>query len=154
MNPRKCWSLAAVLALTASPSTIHAGAAGVSEHAAPISRSGTTDADCGNANAYYMIHSVVPSIAVTICRDCRFTESDRYAFLQSYAGAAQRAGYLIDPLNSSVFVITETGVLPNGKPFLAGIVGNKQVTVGDPLPGETLAGVAGKLALIIVADDQ
>jgi hypothetical protein len=34
---------------------------------------------------------------------------------------------------------------------LKGTIGDKQVTVGDPFPGETLASVAGKLVLIAVA---
>ena len=50
--------------------------------------------------------------------------------------------------------LTEIGVLPDGKPYLKGIIGNKQLTVGDPFPGETLASVAGKLALIAVAGDR
>ena len=44
-------------------------------------------------------------------------------------------------MNSSLFVITEIGVLPNG-------------AIGNPFPGETLAGVSGKLALIAVAGDR
>lgn len=49
--------------------------------------------------------------------------------------------------------LTEIGVLPNGKPYLKGIIGSKQLTVGDPFPGETLASVAGKLALGAVSRD-
>ena len=50
--------------------------------------------------------------------------------------------------------LTEIGVLPNGKPYLKGIIGNKQLTAGNPFPGETLVTVAGKLALIAVSRDR
>lgn len=70
------------------------------------------------------------------------------------ANVARRAGYLVDPPGSRLFDITEIGVLVNGRPFLKGAIGNGQVTVGDPFPGETLASVAGKLALIAVAGER
>lgn len=111
----------------------------------------TEDGDCGSADAFSLTHTVIPSISVTICHDCRFDETDRMALLHSYGDAAVRAGYIVDPLNSSVLAITEIGVLPNGKPYLKGVIGNKQLTVGDPFPGETLATVAGKLVLIAVS---
>lgn len=120
----------------------------------PAAYAPVDDAGCGDASAYDMTDTVIPSIVIAICDDCRFAEADRYALLLSYGNAARRAGYIVDPLNSSLFVITEIGVLPNGKPYLKGVIGNKQLTVGDPFPGETLASVAGKLALIAVAGDQ
>lgn len=114
----------------------------------------TEDGDCGDVSAYDMTDTVIPSIVVIICDDCRFADADRHALLLSYGDAARRAGYIVDPLHSSLFVITEIGVLANGSPFLKGTIGNNQVTVGDPFPGETLASVAGKLALIVVAGDR
>ena len=117
----------------------------------PAASAPEDDASCGDASAYDMTDTVIPSIMVMICDDCRFAEADRYALLLSYGDAARRAGYIVDPLNSSLFVITEIGVLANGSHFLKGTIGDKQVTVGDPFPGETLASVAGKLALIAVA---
>ena len=101
-----------------------------------------------------MTYTIVSSLAVQICDDCRFGESDRFALLMSCGYAARRAGYLADPLNTNVFLITEIGVLPNGKPYLKGIIGNKQLTAGNPFPGETLVTVAGKLALIAVSRDR
>lgn len=130
-----------------------AGHASVAERPAAASAP-ADDEGCGDVSAYDMTDTVVPSILVTICDDCRFAEADRHALLLSYGDAARRAGYIVDPLNSSLFVITEIGVLPNGKPYLKGDIGNKQLTVGDPFPGETLASVAGKLALITVAGDR
>jgi len=111
----------------------------------------TEDGDCGSADAFSLTHTVIPSISVTICEDCRFNEDDRYALLKSYGDGAVRAGYIVDPLNSSVLAITETGALPDGKPYLKGVIGNKELTVGDPYPGETLATVTGKMALLIVS---
>lgn len=111
----------------------------------------TEDGDCGSADAFSLTHTIIPSISVTICNDCRFTEVDRYALLKSYGDGAVRAGYIVDPLNSSVLAITETGALPDGKPYLKGVIGNKELTVGDPYPGETLATVTGKMALLIVS---
>jgi hypothetical protein len=127
--------------------------AGVAERP-PAASASADDAGCGDASAYDMTDTVIPSIAVMICDDCRFAEADRHALLLSYGDAARRAGYIVDPLNSSLFVVTEIGVLPNGKPYLKGVIGNKQLTVGDPFPGETLASVAGKLALIAVSGDR
>ena len=120
----------------------------------PAASAPADDASCGDASAYDMTDTVIPSIMVMICDDCRFAEADRHALLLSYGDAARRAGYIVDPLNSSLFVIIETGVLANGSPFLKGTIGNKQLTVGDPFPGETLATVAGKLALIAVSRDR
>lgn len=114
----------------------------------------TENDDCGSADAFSLTHTVIPSISVTICNDCHFDEADRMVLLHSYGDAAIRAGYIVDPLNSSVLAITEVGVLPNGKPYLKGVIGNKQLTVGDPFPGETLATVAGKLALIAVSSKR
>ena len=132
---------------------LQASQAGIAERP-PAASAPADDAGCGDASAYDMTDTVIPSIVVMICDDCRFAEADRYALLLSYGDAARRAGYIVDPLNSSLFVIIETGVLANGSPFLKGTIGNKQVTVGDPFPGETLASVAGKLALIAVAGDR
>ena len=129
---------------------LQASQAGVAERS-PAASAPADDAGCGDASAYDMTDTVIPSIVVMICDDCRFAEADRYALLLSYGDAARRAGYIVDPLNSSLFVIIETGVLANGSPFLKGTIGDKQVTVGDPFPGETLASVAGKLVLIAVA---
>jgi hypothetical protein len=109
---------------------------------------------CGSADAFVLTHTVVPSISLSVCDDCRFDDSDRYALLMSYGRAAQQAGYIVDPLNSSVLLITELGMLPNGKPYLRGVIGERQITVGDPFPGETLATVAGKLALIAVSANR
>ena len=132
---------------------LQASQAGIAERP-PAASAPADDAGCGDASAYDMTDTVIPSIVVMICDDCRFAEADRHALLLSYGDAARRAGYIVDPLNSSLFVITEIGVLPNGKPYLKGVIGNKQLTVGDPFPGETLASVAGKLALIAVAGDR
>ena len=131
-----------------------AGQAGVAERPSLAVPAPVDDNGCGDAGDYGMTDTIVPSLAVQICDDCRFGESDRFALLMSYGHAARRAGYLVDPLNTNVFLVTEIGVLPNGKPYLKGIIGNKQLTVGDPFPGETLATVAGKLALIAVSRDR
>ena len=129
---------------------LQASQAGIAERP-PAASAPADDAGCGDASAYDMTDTVIPSIVVMICDDCRFAEADRYALLLSYGDAARRAGYIVDPLNSSLFVIIETGMLANGSLFLKGTIGDKQVTVGDPFPGETLASVAGKLVLIAVA---
>jgi hypothetical protein len=131
-----------------------AGQAGVAERPSLAAPAPADDNGCGDAGDYGMTDTIVPSLAVQICDDCRFDERDRFALLMSYGHAARRAGYLVDPLNTNVFLITEISVLPNGKPYLKGVIGNKQLTVGDPFPGETLASVAGKLALIAVAGDR
>lgn len=129
---------------------LQAGHASVAEW--PAAASAPVDEEgCGDAGAYEMTHTVIPSIVVRICNDCRFTEDDRYALLKSYGDGAVRAGYIVDPLNSSVLAITETGALPDGKPYLKGVIGDKQLTVGDPYSGETLATVTGKMALLIVS---
>jgi len=131
---------------------LQASRAGIAERPPVAASAPADDEGCGDVSAYDMTDTVVPSLTVTMsCDDCRFDENDRYALLRSYGEAARRAGYIVDPLNSSLFVITEIGVLANGTPFLKGIIGNNQVTVGDPFPGETLASVAGKLALVVVA---
>lgn len=135
------------LAMTVALATVVPGIAS----AAVGAPAQTEDGDCGSADAFSLTHTIIPSISVTICDDCRFTEADRHALMLSYGDAARRAGYIVDPLNSSLFVITEIGALPNGKPYLKGIIGNKQLTVGDPFPGESLSTVAGKLALIAVS---
>lgn len=109
------------------------------------------DGDCGNAAPYYLSNTVIPSITVVICDGCQFGEADRYALLRSYGDAAAQAGYIIDPLNSSVLSIDDVGVLPNGKPYLKGVIGKTQFTVGDPYAGETLATVAGKMALTVIS---
>lgn len=128
--------------------------AGVAERPAAVSAP-VEDAGCGDASAYDMTDTVVPSLTVAIgCDDCRFDENDRYALLRSYGDAAQRAGYIVDPLNSSLLVITDLGALPDGKPFLKGIVGSMQITVGVPSAGESLATVAGRLALVAVVGEQ
>ena len=140
----------AMFAAAAVMAPLQASQAGIAERP-PAASAPADDAGCGDASAYDMTDTVIPSIMVMICDDCRFAEADRHALLLSYGDAARRAGYIVDPLNSSLFVIIETGVLANGSPFLKGTIGDKQVTVGDPFPGETLASVAGKLALIAVA---
>ena len=142
-----CTMFTAVMTLA----PLQAGQAAVAGRPSLAAPAPADDAGCGDASAYDMTDTVIPSIVVMICDDCRFAEADRYALLLSYGDAARRAGYIVDPLNSSLFVITEIGALPNGKPYLKGVIGNKQLTVGDPFPGETLASVAGKLALIAVA---
>ena len=142
-----CTMFTAVMTLA----PLQAGQAAVAGRPSLAAPAPADDAGCGDASAYDMTDTVIPSIVVQMCDDCRFAEADRYALLLSYGDAARRAGYIVDPLNSSLFVITEIGVLPNGKPYLKGVIGNKQLTVGDPFPGETLASVAGKLALIAVA---
>jgi len=142
-----CTMFTAVMTLA----PLQAGQAAVAGRPSLAAPAPADDAGCGDASAYDMTDTVIPSIVVMICDDCRFAEADRYALLLSYGDAARRAGYIVDPLNSSLFVIIETGVLANGSPFLKGTIGDKQVTVGDPFPGETLASVAGKLALIAVA---
>lgn len=131
-----------------------AGQAGVAERPSLVATTPEDDNGCGDVSAYELTHTVVPSLAVNICDDCRFDEDARFALLRSYGHAARRAGYIIDPLNTNFLLITEIGVLPNGKPYLKGVIGNRQITVGDPFPGETLASVAGKLALIAVAGDR
>ena len=141
-------------AVAAVMAPLQASQAAIAERP-PAAYAPVDDAGCGDAGAYDMTDTVIPSLTVTMsCDDCRFAEADRYALLLSYGDAARRAGYIVNPLNSSLFVITEIGVLPNGKPYLKGVIGNKQLTVGDPFPGETLASVAGKLALIAVAGDR
>ena len=133
---------------------LQASQAGVAERP-PTASAPADDAGCGDASAYDMTDTVIPSLTVTMsCDDCRFAEADRYALLLSYGDAARRAGYIVDPLNSSLLVITDLGALPDGKPFLKGIVGSKQITVGDPSAGESLATVAGRLALVAVVGEQ
>jgi hypothetical protein len=133
---------------------LQASQAGVAERPSDVSES-VDDGGCGNASAYDITDTLVPSLTVTMsCDNCRFDESDLYALLRSYGNAAQHAGYIVDPLSSYLFVITEIGVLPDGRPYLKGVLGDKQITVGDPFPGESLATVAGKLALIAVSHDR
>ena len=141
-----CTTFAA--AMTLAP--FQAGQASVAERPAAASAP-VDDEGCGDVGAYELTHTVVPSLAVNICDDCRFDEDARFALLRSYGHAARRAGYIIDPLNTNVLLITEIGVLPNGKPYLKGEIGNRQITVGDPFPDETLATVAGTLAVIAVS---
>ncbi len=131
---------------------LQASQADVSER--PAATTSMDVAGCGDVSASGMTDKIIPSISVKICNDCRFAEADRHALLLSYGDAARRAGYIVNPLKSSMFVITETGVLANGSPFLKGTIGNKQFSVGDPVPGETLASVAGKMALIAVTGNR
>ncbi len=140
----------ATFAVAAVVASLPASQAGIAERPAAASAP-VDDEGCGDVGAYELTHTVVPSIVVMICNDCRFTEDDRYALLKSYGDGAVRAGYIVDPLNSSVLAITETGALSDGKPYLKGVIGNKELTVGDPYPGETLATVTGKMALLIVS---
>ena len=143
----------AMFAAAAVMTPLQASQAGIAERP-PAASAPADDAGCGDASAYDMTDTVIPSIVVMICDDCRFAEADRYALLLSYGDAARRAGYIVDPLNSSLLVITDLGALPDGKPFLKGIVGSKQITVGDPSAGESLATVAGRLALVAVVGEQ
>jgi len=120
----------------------------------PAASAPADDGSCGDASAYTTTNTVIPSLSVVVCDDCRFSEMDRHALLLSYGDAARRAGYLVDPRDNRLFAITATGKLANGTSFLKGTIGNKQVTVGDPFPGETLASVAGKLVLIAVTGNR
>lgn len=129
---------------------LQASQADVSERR-PAATTPTDVAGCGDVSTNGMPDKIIPSISVRICSDCRFAEADRHALLLSYGDAARDAGYIINPMNSNLFTIIETGILANGSVFLKGTIDNKQVTVGDPFPGETLASVAGKLAFIAVA---
>lgn len=142
-----CTTFAAAAVMT----PLQVGQAGVAERPLFAAPAPVDDNGCGDVSAYELTDIVVPSLAVDICDDCRFDEDARFVLLGSYGQAARRAGYIIDPLNTNVLLITEIGVLPNGKPYLKGVIGNKQITVGDPFPGETLATVAGTLALIAVS---
>jgi hypothetical protein len=54
------------------------------------------DNGCDDAGDYGMTYTIVPSLAVQICDDCRFGERDRFALLMSYGHAARRAGYFVD----------------------------------------------------------
>jgi hypothetical protein len=144
-------TFAAAALVTALP----VSGAGIAERSpSPAASALADEGDCGDAGAFDTAKTVIPSLSVMVCDDCRFSETDRYNLLLSYGEAAQRAGLLVDPRHSRLFAITETGVLTNGAPYLKGTIGHEQLTVGDPFPGETLASVAGKLALVTVSGDQ
>lgn len=125
--------------------------AGIPAWSEPPAAEPADDGDCGNVAPYYLSNTVIPSITVVICDDCQFGEADRYALLRSYGEAAMQAGYIIDPFNNSVLSINDVGLLPNGKPYLKGVIGKMQFTVGDPYASETLATVAGKMAFTVIS---
>lgn len=142
---------AAMLMFGLSLAPTGAATAGVRDRPAPATAVDADNTDCSNFEQFVPGERTIPSISLTVCDQCKLDDGERYALLRSYGEAALRAGYIVDPLVSYDLHITETGVLPNGTPFLRGVIGDRQLTVGDPHPGETLATVAGRLALIAIS---
>lgn len=142
---------AAVSMTTLSLAPMGAATAGVRDRSVPPAVVEADSADCSNIEQFVPGERTIPSISITTCEACRLDDTERYALQRSYGEAALRAGYIVDPLVTYSLHITEIGLLPNGKPFLRGVIDDRQLTVGDPHPGETLATVAGRLALIAVS---
>lgn len=120
---------------------------------APSSSLESADPGCGSVDTAYMSGEVIRSIVVRVCEECRFSEADRYALLYSYGTGARDAGYIVDPLNSSVLEIMETGTLPDGRPYVVAEIEGKEVQI-RARSTDAVASAAAEAALAIVTGDQ
>jgi len=111
----------------------------------------TNDGDCGTAALESLDAKMVPAVALQLCDRCVLDGAERRALLLGFADAAHRAGLVINPVRELPLTITDTGRLPDGRPFLRGAIEGTQFTVADPLPGETLASAAGKLVFNVLS---
>lgn len=91
----------------------------------------------------------LPSMRIEICAACELKAEDIAAWKRTYAEAAQEAGYDIDLLVSSPVRVVETGLLPNGAPYVIGETADMRFRVGDPDPGATLGSALGRMTFAI-----
>lgn len=93
----------------------------------------------------------LPSLILNVCAGCALLDAETERQLhREYAAAAMASGYRIAPLKPVVLEISETGRLPNGKPYLKGLIANIPFRVGDPHPGHSLASVTALMVLHIL----
>ncbi len=91
----------------------------------------------------------LPALRIETCAACELEDEDIAAWKRTYAEAAQEAGYDIDLLVSSPVRVVETGLLPNGTPYVIGETAGMRFRVGDPDPGATLGGALGRMTFVI-----
>ena len=93
----------------------------------------------------------LPSLILDVCAGCALLDAETERQLhRQYAAAAMASGYRVNPLRPVVLEISETGQLPNGRPYLKGVVSNMSFRVGDPHPGQSLASVTALMVLHIL----
>ncbi len=91
----------------------------------------------------------LPALRIETCAECELEDEDIAAWKRTYAEAAQEAGYDIDLLVSSPVRVVETGLLPNGAPYVVGETAGMRFRVGDPDPGATLGNALGRMSFVI-----
>lgn len=112
-----------------------------------------TFTDAGSA-ACPSERKTVPTIVLDVCEDCHFSAKDKSVLLNRYSETAMAAGYNVNPFARTAVKITETGVQADGKPYVKGVVRDKQFKVADPHPGETLASAVGVMVFVIASSDR
>jgi hypothetical protein len=91
----------------------------------------------------------LPALRIETCAACELEDEDIAAWKRTYAEAAQEAGYDIDLLVASPVRVVETGLLPNGAPYVVGETAGMRFRVGDPDPGATLGSALGRMSFVI-----
>lgn len=98
-----------------------------------------------------MTSPALSSLRIEACTECQLEDEDIVAWKRTYAEAAQEAGYDIDLLVSSPVRVVETGLLPNGAPYVVGETAGMRFRVGDPDPGATLGSALGRMTFVILS---
>lgn len=93
----------------------------------------------------------LPALRVEACPACDLDRAEIATLQRTYAESAHAAGHTIDFLESARVRITETGILPNGAPYVIGETAGMRFRVGDPDPGATLGTALGRMTFVILS---
>lgn len=97
------------------------------------------------------LRASLPALHIKVCAECEVSRDDITELRRAYAESAQTMGHTIDFLSSTHVGITETGVLPNGAPYVIGEAAGMRFRVGDPDPGATLGMALGRMTFVILS---
>ena len=97
------------------------------------------------------LRASLPALHIEVCTECEVSRDDITVLRRAYAESAQAMGHTIDFLSSAHVGITETGVLPNGAPYVIGETAGMRFRVGDPDPGATLGTALGRMTFVILS---
>lgn len=93
----------------------------------------------------------LPALRVEACPACDLDRAEIATLQRTYAESAHATGHTIDFLESARVRIIETGMLPNGAPYVIGETAGMRFRVGDPDPGATLGTALGRMTFVILS---